>query len=159
MRTTLAVCFMIFLVLPLAAGDTEPVDNFAELMDCLKNGEHVEVVIHYGQCKLMIDGEEHESPAAIGGMSIEVWEYFPPMLFGNPNGFLSFSESKLIQNPLGEGHVYNYVKMRMIDTGEVQITAQYLKPDTLEPVMDELFVGTIHSDDAPGAIHLFKQDD
>ena len=138
--------FAFFLVLlALVAGlSARPAQlkNFVELLNALQHGEEVSMVAHYGRATLMLDGQEGgPSPDATGGMKLDTWEYFAPMIMGNPMGFISFGECKLIENPLGEGYVYNYVRVRVMDNGTVEVTARYLNATTFEAQMDETYVG------------------
>ncbi|HEX38089.1 MAG TPA: hypothetical protein ENG70_04430 [Candidatus Cloacimonetes bacterium] len=111
------------------------------------NSEHdVRVIIHYGVCKLISNIEEESySPDAIGGMSIDVYEYFPAGIYGNKNGYVVLSENKLIENPIGSIYVFNYVKIKIFDDEKVRIIARYLDAETFEEVMDESFYTVINS--------------
>ncbi len=129
-----------------AIAGNKPMKSFDELMEALNAGYEVRVVIHYAKCKLEIDGEIQESsPDAIGGMEIDVYEYFAPMTVYNKLAFVVNSKSKLIQNPLGEGYVYNYVKLKTYADNSVIVIAQYLDPLTYEVIMDEKFIGVINN--------------
>jgi hypothetical protein len=62
----------------------------------------------------------------------------------NKNAFVTFSASNLIQNPLGKGHVINYVKLRISSDNKGKIIAQYLNPRNYKVKMDEYFTGDIN---------------
>jgi len=126
------------------AENTEQIKSFDALMQHLKTGSEVSVVLHYAKCRLISDDEivEHV-PNAIGGMTLDVWEYFAPMAIHNKKAFVVSSTSKLIQYPQGEGYVYNYVKIKVYDDNSVKIVAQYLDAVTYEILMTESFYGTI----------------
>ena len=126
--------------------------SFTELLDALSSGESVRVVIHYGDCTLMLDGEEIPAPEAIGGMEIGNFEYFAPGFAGMEKGWLSFSSTSLIQM---RKTVYNYVKFRVYDDGYVQIKARYLKARNYKTVMDETFLTVINDGANDGAIRFF----
>ncbi len=127
-------------------------NSFTELLDALSGGESVRVVIHYGDCTLMLDGEEVEAPDAIGGMEIGNFEYFAPGFAGMEQGWLSFSSTSLVQM---KDTVYNYVKFRVYDDGRVHIVARYLKPRNYKIVMNETFLTTINNGANDGAIRFF----
>jgi hypothetical protein len=136
----------------------EPVKNFADLMDALKKGQTVKVVIYYGKCQLISDNEiEDKSPDAIGGLTINTYEYFAAKSMHNENAFLATSETKLIQHPRTGNFVYNYVKIKITDDNKVQITAKYVDAKTYETVMDESFYTTINDGTNSGAFYLFKE--
>lgn len=150
MKKILIVILMLLFTLVLSAKQLK---DFESLMDALKQGEDPSVVIHYGQCKLMIEGEERSAPDAIGGMPIEVWEYFAPQSIGNPQAFVVFSQTKLIN--LG-GYIYNYVKFKISEDGSVVVTAQYVHPLSYETEMDEDFVTEINNGKNEGALFIYK---
>jgi len=119
--------------------------SFDELMDALKSGQTVQAVFHYHKCDLYTNGEKQKPmPEIVGGMHIEVYEYFATKAIGNPNAFVVSSTSKLIKNPLGEGYVYNYAKVKVAADNSVKITAQYINPATFEVEMDEYFLTTVN---------------
>jgi hypothetical protein len=142
------------------SGNTQnQLNNFSELMEALMNGKHVSVVLHYGKCQLISDNEiSDKSPNAIGGMHIEVYEYFEKGAVYNDKAFLVFSESKLIQNPIGAGFVYNYAKIKASEDGNVKITAKYLDPDTLEENMSENFFTIINDGKNEGAVYFYARE-
>lgn len=143
------------LLIGAASAGTNQLTDFEEFLDALQAGEEVYAVVHYKDCKLIVDGEEQdESPDAVGGMVLSPWEYFSPMLFGNEHGFVSASETVLISHP-AYGYVLNYVKLRIYDNDEVEITARYLDPNSYEEEMDETFKSSIHDGKNNAGVHLF----
>ncbi len=90
----------------------------------------------------MADGKERKSSDAIGGFEIRQQERLGRAVVRNPKEYLVTSETVLIGHPR-HGHVYNHVKVKIGESGEVEITARYLKPDKLEILMDEKFVGSL----------------
>lgn len=126
--------------------------NFTELMDALKMGKEVRVVAEYGKCKLISGNEEKSTPDAIGGMGIDVWEYFAPMSIGNPTAFVVFSQTKLINYG---GYIYNYAKFRVGDDNKVKITAQYANATDFAIEMDENFFSEINNNKNEGAIYFY----
>ncbi len=114
--------------------------TFDELMEALNSGNTVQAVFHYHKCEVYVDGKQEETmPEIIGAMHIEVYEYFGKMAIGNPNAFVVSSTSKFIKNPLGDGYVHNYAKVKVAADNSVTITAQYVNPETFEADMDEQF--------------------
>ena len=147
--------FVLVVLLTIITGlsaKTKQLNNFTEIIDNLMQGEQVRVVIHYGDCVLMIDGEETSSPDAVGGMNIDAFEYFAPGSVGNEMAYVVFSKTKLIN--LG-GYVYNYAKLRVFADGKVEITAQYTDPRTFEISMDETFISEINDNENEGAVFFF----
>ncbi len=153
MKKVVLITMLTMLTL-LSFAKTVQVTSFEGLMEDLKKGENIRVVINYGDCKLISNNEEKTAPNATGGMSIGVWEYFAPMSIGNPNAFLVFSESKLINYG---GYIYNYAKVKIKDDGTVTVTAQYANSEDFEIEMDEKFFTTVNSGDEEGALFLYKQ--
>lgn len=132
---------------------TKQLKNFDELMQALNSGEIVRIVVHYGDCQLISQNEVQErSPNAIGGMNIDVYEYFAPMSIGNQQAFVSFSQAKLINHG---GFIYNYAKIRVYDDNKVKITAQYLDPEDFELEMDENFFSEINDEKNDGAVYFY----
>ncbi len=147
---------LLFMVGSSLAGN--PVKNFDELMKSLNEGKSMRMIVHYADCQLISDNEIQERvPNAIGGMDIDVYEYFAEGAVRNKVAFVVFSTSKLIQNPIGDGYVYNYVKVKVSADNKVRITARYLNPITFEEEMDENFFSTIN-DGEEGSVYFYEQD-
>ena len=74
------------------------IEDFSSLMSVLNSGGEVKAVFHYGKCQLIMNGEESDwKPDAIGGMSIDVYEYFAKGAVRNERAYVVFSENKLIE--------------------------------------------------------------
>ena len=139
-------------------GKTILLENFEELMDALNNGEKVRVVIDYGKCQLIADNEIQESsPKAIGGMSLETYEYFADNVLGKNIAFVVASESKLIANPIGDGYVYNYAKVKVDKESKVRLTARYIDPVTFQVKMDENFFTEMNDGRNDGAASFYME--
>lgn len=150
----LIISIVLILSITFLAAKTEQLKNFEELMNSLKNGEQVRMIVYYGQCQLISDNEVQErSPDAIGGMNIDVFEYFAPLSIGNPEAFVVFSQTKLINL---RGYVYNYAKVKVSEDNEVKITAQYVEPDEFEIEMDENFFSVINNGKNDGAVYFYR---
>lgn len=155
-RFLLIFSILMLLLSQLVAGNKQ-LKNFEKLMQALKGGEAVSVVLHYGDCQLEYEGEtQEESVDAIGGMEIDVFEYFAAGSIRNELAFVVSSKSKLIQNPLGEGYVYNYVKLKVDETGRVTVTARYIDPLTFETLMDEKFHGQLNNGKNDACVYFYK---
>lgn len=140
----------------LVAGNDQ-LNGFSEILDALKAGKEVKVVIHYAGCQLISNNEiEEKSPDAIGGMKIETWEYFAENSVRNKVAFLVTSTSHLIQNPKGDGYVHNYVKLKITPDNKVKITARYLNAQTFEVQMDENFFGEINDGKNSATIFFYE---
>jgi len=154
-RTALAFLLIFLSVVPLF-GRTKQLKGFDQLMKSLQKGELVRVVIRYGECDLIIDGERMESsPDAVGGMSLETFEWFSAGLFGNNPAYVAASKSVLIENPIGEGYVYNYVKIRIYENERVTVIARYLDPLNMSVLMDETFETILYNGKNKGAATFF----
>ena len=149
----ITITLLVIFAVALLYAKTEQLKNFEELMDALKSGEQVRMVVYYGRCKLISGNEIKDSaPNAIGGMNLNVFEYFAPMSIGNPNAFVVSSQTKLINL---KGFVYNYAKLKVSDDNKVKITAQYVNPDEFEIEMDENFFSTINDGKNKGAVYFY----
>ncbi|MDD3050235.1 MAG: VirK family protein [Candidatus Cloacimonetes bacterium] len=125
--------------------DTIQLKNFTEINSALEKGQLVRVIIHYGDCQLISNNEIRLiSPRAVGGMTIDTYEYFSQNSIGNELAFLVASESKLIENPIGSGYVYNYAKIRIDESNKVRLIARYLDPVNFTEHMDESFYTQIN---------------
>jgi hypothetical protein len=144
---------IILLLLAALALQAEQISDFQQLVKLLRSGEDAKLVIEYGKCRLISDNEEHAAPDAIGGMPIDVWEYFAPMSIGNPLAFVATSQVKLINL---RGFVYNYAKVKISEDNSVVITAQYVTPDKFELEMNEKFFTTINDGKNDGALYLYS---
>ncbi len=135
----------------------KPIENFSSLMSVLNSGGGVKAVFHYSKCKLIMNGEESDwKPDAIGGMSIDVYEYFAKGAVRNDRAYVVFSENKLIENPIGDGYVYNYAKVRVYEDGEVIIYVRYLGPQDFSENMNEEFHTTIKTVDNDAGAYFFS---
>lgn len=125
--------------------------TFDEIMTALKTGRKVRAIFYYAKCQLISDNEiKPKSPEAIGGMTIDTFEYFAKnTVKSNAEAFVVTSANSLIANPLGRGYVYNYVKLKISESGQIRITAQYLDAKTMEKNMDESFYTGLNAKD-PG---------
>lgn len=124
-------------------SQTETLGSLDEIMDAFKAGHAVRAVFEYKEMQLISDNEIVERvPDAIGGMTLDTFEYFAPKSIGNPEGYLSSSKAVLINHP-SYGVVYNYAKVRIYESGKVQIVAQYLDPKSYEIRMNESFYAEI----------------
>ncbi len=134
-----------FITTSLFAQTSNQLKSFDELMAALKAGKQVRMVVYYGKCKQISDNEEKEkAPDAVGGLTLDVFEYFAPNAVKNKQAFVVASASKLIENPKGEGFVYNYVKIKVTEDNKVKITAKYVDVKTYNENMDENFFGDIN---------------
>ncbi len=133
-------------------------NSFEELMASLNSGKQIKMVMHYAKCQLISDNEiEDKVPDAIGGMTIDVYEYFEKGAVRNDQAFVVFSESKLIQYPKGEGYVYNYVKVKITADNKVKITAEYLNPVNFSVMMTENFFTSINDGKNNEGAYLFAE--
>jgi len=150
--------FFVWMTLPLLYAEGKTLKDFSEILESLKSGKSVKVVIEYGKCQLISNNEiKAKSPQAIGGMIIETFEYFDKNAIGNANAFIVASESKLIENPLGEGYVYNYAKVKISDDGTIRLTARYVDAVSYEDIMDESFYTTIkNNNDGAATFYLIN---
>ena len=89
-------------------------------------------------------------------MDIDTYEYFPVGAVHNKNTFVVFSNSKLVQNPIGKGYVLNYGKVRINEDNTVQVTAKYIHPKNYKELMSEVFVGKLNDSHNNEGINLFK---
>lgn len=130
-------------------------NSFEELFSSLKNGYQVRVIVDYIKCQLFIDSVEVNSVNAIGGMTIKTFEYFAKGSIRNQKAYIVFSENVLISHKR-YGYVYNYVRFRIFEDNQVEITARYLNPENFEVKMDETFYCRINDDKNDGGLNLFE---
>jgi hypothetical protein len=146
-----------FFVLTSALAAPEILPNFEGLMSALKQGRAVKGVYTYSKC--FIRNEEPNSteppspaPNAIGGNTFQTWEYFAPMMMGNPNGFVSTSDTVLVVHRK-YGYIYNYGRVKVLDDGRVEILVEYLDAKTMDVKMHEIIDCRISDGrDANGAV-------
>jgi hypothetical protein len=148
---------------PLKGGEDRPcstlaaarqITSFDELMEVLKSGGEVRAVFHYARCRLVADGDTTEAPDAVGGMTLGTFEYFAPNSVGNPQAFVSSSQTSLIARR--KGHVYKYVKLKIYQDGRAEVTARYLEPPKMKIRMDETFLGRLDDGENQGGINLYQ---
>lgn len=118
-------------------------NNLDDVMKALESGKYVRAVFYYKKCQLISENEILKKvPDAIGGMTLDTFEYFAAKSIGNPEAYLSASESVLINHP-SQGVIYNYAKVRIYASGKIRVIVQYLDPKTFEIKMNESFYTTI----------------
>jgi hypothetical protein len=135
---------------------TTRIKSFDQLMEALNSGERVRIIIDYSLCGWQDTTKQSPIPEAISGMDIGTFEYFAPGAIHNQRAFVVFSNSVLIENPIGQGFVYNYGKVRIYEDHSVQVTAKYIHPKRFKILMNEVFTGKINDGQNKEAIHLFK---
>ncbi len=134
------------------------IGSFDDLMTSLNAGEKVRVIIHYSKCRLISDKAlQSPVPNAVTGMDIDTYEYFAPGAAHNEKAFIVFSGSKLIQNPIGKGFVYNYGKVRINSDNTAVVTAKYIHPGTFKELMSETFNGKLNDGTNGEGIDLFVE--
>lgn len=139
----------------ISIAQTSELKSFDKIITSLKEGNKLQAVFYYQECELISDNEIVEKGVdAIGGMSIDTWEYFAEGVVRNKEAFVVSSSCQLIANPIGDGYVYNYVKLKIYASGKVKIAANYLNSVSYEQVMTENFF-TIIFDGKEGAAHFF----
>lgn len=154
MRPHLILAFFVILLNSLSAQTTQ-ITSAVSLFENLKSGKNVRAVIHYSKCKLIIVGEETQSPDAVGGMKLMPFEYFARLSVGNQKAYVTASETRLIAHR-GYGYVLNYVKIRIFEDDSVEIIARYLDPNSYEVKMDETFTTYLNNGSNDGAVYLYK---
>ena len=134
---------MVLIISSMAVGQDNQLKSLDDVMKALESGKYVRIVFYYKKCKLISENEEvARVPDAIGGMTLETFEYFAENSIGNKEAYLSASESVLIHHP-SQGIVYNYAKVRIFKSGKIRLIVQYIDPKTFELKMDESFYTTI----------------
>ncbi len=131
-------------------GEPVHLTSLTEIMDALNGGHHVRATLYYGDCTLggagVID--------ATGGMAVDTYEWFAAGSIGNPEDYVAFSHSSLVL--ISGYHYYDYVKVRVYDSGRVQVIAEYLDPDTFAVDMYEEFECDLDMGDG-GAVALYAR--
>ncbi len=145
---------MSFAALTLGGAETVRLKSFAELKNALEAGKAVRLVVYYAKCRLVDEGKEVPSPDAVGGMTLDAWEYFARMSVRNEKAFVSASESVLINHPR-YGFILDYVKFRIYEDESADITVQYLHPSTFEVKMEEMFHAVIDDGANGGGLFLY----
>ncbi|MCX6133891.1 MAG: hypothetical protein NTU47_08765 [Ignavibacteriales bacterium] len=156
MKRLLALLFVCPMITCGTTAQIKMLKNFDQLMFALRTGSEARAVIYYARCKLIIDSVETKAPDAVGGMSISTYEYFAPNSVRNPKAFVTTSQTMLISHPK-QGHVYNYVKIKIYEDNAVEINAKYLNPTTYQVLMDETFYGAISAGDDGNAVCLYER--
>ena len=150
----LVIAFLSVLIfLPAVQAEVDQIYTFAELKETLFQGEEVRAVIHYGDCKMIIDGKEHPAPKSVGGLPIDIFEYFERGSVRNKKAYLVFSGGSYINL---KGFKFNYAKFKIYEDNRVEVTAQYAKPVTFRVVMDETFTTVINNGKNKGALFLYR---
>lgn len=156
MKKILPVVLLCLVSMQPAVAQTRLLKNFDQLMFALRTGSEVRAVIYYSRCKLIADSIEAKAPDAIGGMTLNTFEYFAQNAVKNQKAFVTASQTQLIAHPR-QGHVLNYVKIRIYEDNTVEISARYLNPVTYQVVMDETFYGAVSSGEDGNGICLYER--
>jgi hypothetical protein len=116
---------------PQVCGEPELLASHDEVMDALQSGRQVRAILHYSGCTMY--GEP--GPDSVGGMVVEAFEWFDEGVVYNDEPYVAFSRSNLVL--MYNDHVYDYVKVRVYESGRVQIIAEYIDPETFDLEMHE----------------------
>lgn len=128
-----------------------------ELMRAQKLGPAARLVVYYDKSDLYYEGEKQENPPdAIGGLNIELLEYFARDPVRNKMASVLFSETRLIQNPMGEGYVDNYLKFRISENDTVPVIARYLDPRSSKVIIGEEFHTIKNKKKNNGGVYLYR---
>lgn len=157
MKVKLLIIISLLSVSQFVAAQNFRISGFNELMLSLNSGERLRVIIDYSLCNWAFAEESQKPlPKAVVGMDIDTYEYFAPGAVRNKSAFMVFSQSKLIQNPMGKGFVYNYGKVRINDDNTVVVSAKYIHPKSFKVLMDETFSGKLNDGINGGGVSIFK---
>lgn len=156
MKFKLFIVFCLLLAGQLGFTQTTRIKSFDHLMEALNSGEQVRIIIDYAQCGWQDTTKQSPVPEAIAGMNIGTYEYFAPGAIHNQTAFVVFSNAVLIENPIGQGFVYNYGKVRIYEDHSVQVTAKYIHPKRFKVLMNEVFIGKINDGQNGEGIHMYK---
>jgi len=144
LRIVVPILLMLLLASP-SFSQTSRIITFGELMEALKSGGTVKSTFYYGRSDLFVAGKKADrSPDVIAGMTINIYEHTARNVVNNPKAYVVFSESKLIENPLGEGYVYTYVKVQVYEDGQVTVFVRYVNPVTFRNEMEQQFETTLY---------------
>ncbi len=135
-----AVTLPVALALALGGCATAPrrLLSSSQLMTALQEGRQVRAVILYGRCKMMIDGKGQISPDATGGITVQAFEHFGSGVTGNEPSYTAVASTRVLIHSK-YGPVYDYVRLKIGYDGEIEVAAKYLKPPSLEVIMEESF--------------------
>jgi hypothetical protein len=156
MKLKLFVLYCLFFACQPGLAQTTRIKNFDNLMGALNNGEQVRIIIHYARCSWQDTTKNSPVPDAITGMNIDIYEYFAPGSVRNKTAYVVFSNTVLIENPIGQGFVYNYGKIRIYENNSVQVMVKYIHPKSFKTLMDEVFIGKINDGNNGEGINLYK---
>jgi hypothetical protein len=152
MKRLLLISLVFFTCIAPAFAQNSPLLTFEELLETFKRGYDVRGTFYYAKCDFYVDEKKVENaPDIVGGMNIDVFEYFGRNAARNSKAFITFYENKMIENPVGSGYVYNYVKVRVYEDGNVSINIRHVDPLTLENKMQERFETKLYDGNSKAA--------
>ncbi len=144
------------LALLLLAGARAPerLDSYRAILAALADGRQVRVVMHYPECILRVGEAVMKPPESSGGLAFGAWEAFGRGAVGNDRGYLTTSETRMVAHARS-GHVWNYLRLRLYDDGEVELQARNIHPLDFSILMDNLFTCRIDPGTGEGGASFF----
>jgi hypothetical protein len=128
----------------LLAGARSPglLDSYDAILAALTDGRQVRAVLHYPECTLKIGDAVMKPPESSAGLSFGAWEAFARGSVGNERAYLTVSETRMVAHAK-RGHVWNYLRLRVFDDGEVELQAKNILPSDFSIIMDNMFICAI----------------
>jgi hypothetical protein len=112
------------------APGPEQLTTYADILDTLKSGARVRVVLDYAQCTIL----GSPGPKALGAMNMDTFEWFDKGSIGNPKAYVAASETHLVRL---NTFINDYVRIRVFEDDKVGIEVKYLDPVTYAVSVDE----------------------
>ncbi len=154
MLKSLKILPFLFLIITGIHSEPKQLNNFIQILDALNAGYNVNAVIHFKDCKVIVDSVESKSQDKIKGIELTPYDYYAPGLIGK-RAFISVSQNVMVFLGGGGGYFYNYMKIRIYEDNTVEITNRYLTTDKLEVQMNEMSYGEINNGSNDKAIYFF----
>ncbi len=133
------------------------ISSFSALMEALKSGHEVRVVIHYMRCRQEgRDADTTSVPDISASLNIGTWEFFNRQAIGNPMAFVVFSEHKLIAHSKKSKYLFNYGKIKVFEDNTAMVDARYLHPRTYKTMMKQQYRCSISDGSATGGIEFYR---
>ncbi|MBN1337652.1 MAG: hypothetical protein JXB39_16995 [Deltaproteobacteria bacterium] len=144
----------ILLFLGAHGGDPERLASYEAILAALSEGRTVHVVLYYPECRLRVGDAVMKPPESSAGLTFGAWEAFARGAVGNDRAYLTVSETRMVAHAR-RGPVWNYLRLRLYDDGEVELQARNILPADFSVIMDNLFTCAIDPGTGKGGASFY----
>jgi len=144
----------VLLLLGARGGAPDRLASYEAVLAVLTEGRQVRAVLDYPECVLRVGETTMRPPESSAGLTFGAWEAFARGAVGNERAYLTVSETRMVAQAK-RGHVWNYLRLRLYDDGEVELIARNILPSDFSVIMDNSFACALDPGTGKGGVSFF----